>query len=55
MWKTLERASRRVSFLYFPNTALDHGGCPHWLSHPLTVKKNVFLGYTEKAFHDFEN
>ena len=26
LWKCIFKASRRVSFLYFPNTALDRGG-----------------------------
>ena len=28
LWKWVFRASRRVSFLYFPNVAADDEGCP---------------------------
>ena len=28
LWKFIFRASRMVSFSYFPKVALDYGGCP---------------------------
>ena len=28
LWKCIFKASRRVSFLYFPKVSLDHWGCP---------------------------
>ena len=31
LWKRIFRASRKVSFSYFPTVALNHGGCPWYL------------------------
>ena len=55
VWKCIFRISRRVSFLYFPKVALNHGRCPPPHPYLLDVHRSCYnIQYKPSAISKIE-